>query len=166
MDSRVLRAIRTMEREIGEALSTEVLADEAGLSVHHFHRLFTDELGEPPATFLRRIRMDAAALRLQWSNEPASVIASALGFQSRPAFIRALAARGLHLTCTQPSQYVACRHRGPGTAVVETYDLILHGWIAPSGRAPGNEPALEIYTVPRHLQDRETLDFTILVPVD
>ena len=93
MDRRVIAAMRMMERGMGENLPIEELASAAGLSLHHFHRLFEAETGEPPASFLRRIRMDAAALRLQWADESTETIAHALGFHSRSAFIRAFERR-------------------------------------------------------------------------
>ena len=89
MDIRILTAVRLMERNIGEDVQVDALAAEAVLSFHHFHRLFVSEMGEPPAGYLRRIRMDEAAFRLKWADETAGEIAHALGFLSRPAFIRA-----------------------------------------------------------------------------
>lgn len=93
VDWRILKAMRLMERGMGGNLRVEQVAERLGLSVYHFHRLFLTEVGEPPASFLRRIRMDAAALRLKWADEPAETIAQALGFSSRPAFIRAFTQR-------------------------------------------------------------------------
>lgn len=93
MESRIERAVRLMERHIGEDIRIDSLAAEVGLSLHHFHRLFVSETGEAPAAFLRRIRMDEAAFRLKWANETAGELAHALGFRSRPAFIRAFERR-------------------------------------------------------------------------
>lgn len=47
MDRRVIAAMRSMERGMGEDLPIEELAAAAGLSLHHFHRLFAEETGEP-----------------------------------------------------------------------------------------------------------------------
>src|SRR5690625_3554429 len=89
MEARVFQAIRLMERHLDSPLAIEQVAEELGMSTHHFHRLFVRATGEPPASFLRRIRLDAAALRLKWGNEPAADISVSVGYDDRPAFIRA-----------------------------------------------------------------------------
>lgn len=262
---------------MGECLVIEDLAKRVGLSPYHFHRLFTAEMGEPPATFLRRIRMDAAALRLRWADEPTDAIAHALGFHSRPAFIRAferqfgvpparfrkayregarqdfgiggsrrvtlreiesfhllvkrytgnifrlgeywqdfaaslpeditlpgkalfigrlhddfritdpdkvrydcgitvsaihedsdgsLARRHLYLERTHEGRYAAIQHRGHFETVPGTYDLLCHNWLIPNGKIPSPEPALEVHMLPRHLQDKENLEFMVLFPIE
>lgn len=276
MDRRVLEAMRLMERRMGDELPVEQVAATLGLSLHHFHRQFVEGTGEPPAAFLRRIRMDAAALRLKWADEPTEALAQALGFRSRPAFVRAftrqfgvpparyrkeyraaaeltgsvggrpvtlrevdsfrllakryvgdisrmrtywrdlhaclpadmarpgsvlhigllhddprvtdpckvrydccitvdasvqdrdglLAARGLHLLESEPGRYAMIRHRGAVEAIPATYDAACHSWVIPNGYVPGHNPAIEIHTVPRHLQDPLNLDFTILFPIE
>jgi AraC family transcriptional regulator len=276
MDGRILSAVRLMERHIGEAVEIDAVAAEVGLSLHHFHRLFASEMQETPAAYLRRIRMDEAAFRLKWANETAGEIAHALGFRSRPAFIRAferrfgmpptqyrksrrdaavskgmlngtpvslreleplrllarryigdvsrtrdywidfmsrlppemtgdtgrlyvgrmhddfrisdpdkvrydccvtlpgdhlgidddLRVRGLHIVSTAPGFYATIQHRGHHVDLPATYDLLCTGWIAPSGRTPASDPALEIHNVPRHLQSPEALDLTVMIAVE
>ncbi len=277
MDSRISEAIRSLERSMAHEVRIADIAENAGLSLHHFHRLFLAEVGEPPASFLRRLRLDAAALRLKWTDEPGVEIAHAFGFHSRSAFIRAfskrfgkspaqyrreyrtgsqlvaseahgqrmylqeqdsfrlltrryagdpfqlstfwadfltglppeltlpgkrlyvgllhddfritgsrhvrydcgititgmhedssgyLTARGLELTTTHPGRYGAIEHRGPAESVPDSYDLLQRRLFTPQGYRPGNEPALEVHTIARNLQDKADLSFTILMPVD
>ena len=277
MDPRLSKAIHVMERRMGEPLEIDEIATLLGLSIHHFHRLFVAEMGEAPAAYLRRIRMDEAAHRLRWSDETTAALAQALGFESRPGFIRAferqfgvppmqyrqlhranvaananvkgadvtlrdiepfyiLARRyvgdifqlraywsdfvarlpedvwkqserlyvgrihddyrvteagkvrydcgiavakdlaeentsaahehGLSLLKTRSGRYATIRHRGHYAQVPDTYDLLCNGWIAPSGNVPALHPALELYTIPRHRQSAEKLDFMILFPVE
>lgn len=260
-----------------EEVRIEDVATSLGLSLFHLHRLFLSATGETPARFLRRIRMDTAALRLKWSDEPAVSIAGALGYQDRTAFVRAfkarfgvppnayrrsyrdqvsirqvnvtgrnimlreienlrlltrrfqgeisnlreywrdfltavppelsrpgnrlfvammyddprvtrpelvrydcavtigsneeypstfLAERNLQVISIRPGRYASIEHRGPAAAVAETYDTLFHKWLIPNGFVPGNEPALEVHTVPRNLQDRENLAFTLLMPIE
>src|SRR5690606_6367694 len=89
MDARILQALQHMESRMERDLSVEALAAEVGLSQFHFHRLFTKMVGETPADYLRRIRLDGAALRLRWTRERVGTIASALGYASQAAFTRA-----------------------------------------------------------------------------
>lgn len=276
MDARILEAIRLMERNIGEDVQIDAVASEAGLSLHHFHRLFLSEVGETPAAFLRRVRMDEAAFRLKWADETTGEIAHALGFRSRPAFIRAFERKfglspssfrrsfragavtlgdhggfpvfmrdfpvmqilsrryigdisrmrtywedfcgglperlasgrsklyvgqfhddprvtdpdkvrydcgialsvdchalehdrqfsGMEIIETYSGTYAGTRHIGHHSSIPDTYDLLCQKWIIPSGRAPAAAPALEIHATPRHLQDLESVDLTILVPVE
>ncbi len=273
MDFRIAKSLRFMERNLGQTCAIAHVAAQTGLSLHHFHRLFIEEIAEPPASFLRRIRMDNAAFRLKWSDEPVALVAHAVGFQSRPAFTRAferrfglspaqyrqqhrdgfdlstqvggrdirlrsvdsftllakrytgcvfdvracwqdflshlpddiartglyigqlhddfriteagkvrydcgvtvgnldpdrvgiLAVKGVHLIETHAGRYATIRHEGHFEQVVASYDLC-SGWLTPNGYAPGIKPALEVHTIPRHLQDKERLSFSIFIPVE
>ncbi|MFA7505473.1 MAG: AraC family transcriptional regulator [Burkholderiaceae bacterium] len=89
MDARILRAIHLMESRMDGSLSTEAIATEVGLSIFHFHRLFVRCVGQTPADYLRRIRLDGAALRLRWTRESVGAIATAVGYTSQAAFTRA-----------------------------------------------------------------------------
>lgn len=89
VDARVLRAIHLMESRLNRRCHMEALATEVGLSLFHFHRLFLRCVGETPADYLRRIRLDGAALRLRWTRESVGAIAPAVGYSSQAAFTRA-----------------------------------------------------------------------------
>jgi AraC family transcriptional regulator len=70
-------------------LSLEILAREACFSPYHFHRIFTSFLGETPADFVKRIRVEKAAnlLDLQPSLN-ITAIALASGFSGPAVFSR------------------------------------------------------------------------------
>lgn len=78
-----------LEQRMADDVRMEEVAQALGLSLHHFHRLFVAETGEAPASYLRRIRLDAAALQLQRSSQPAGSIAHTRGYNSQAAFTRA-----------------------------------------------------------------------------
>lgn len=78
-----------IEQRMGEDVRIEDIARAFDLSLHHFHRLFLAETGETPAAYLRRIRLEAAALQLQRSSQPAGSIGQARGYNSQAAFTRA-----------------------------------------------------------------------------
>lgn len=69
------------------------VASAIGLSLHRFHHLFAREAGEPPGEYLRRVRLDAAATRLRWTNERAADIAANLGYASQSSFNKAFVRR-------------------------------------------------------------------------
>lgn len=93
MDSRIVRAVRLIERDMADSICFDTVAARVGLSSSRFHHLFRETVGQPPETYLRRIRLDAAALRLQWTSEPVGLIAIGLGYQSQAAFTKAFQRR-------------------------------------------------------------------------
>ena len=58
------------------------VAAQAGMSREHFTRLFTAQMEEPPAAFLRRIRLEAAARLLKTTDLPRAEIAFRSGWAS------------------------------------------------------------------------------------
>ncbi|HWD76638.1 MAG TPA: DJ-1/PfpI family protein [Solirubrobacteraceae bacterium] len=91
--------------------SLEALSERAGFSVRHLTRVFRRELGVTPGRYIERVRVEAAKLRLQRSDEPLASVAQATGFGSdetmRRAFWRELS--------TTPAAYRA-RFRTTGAA--------------------------------------------------
>ena len=70
-------------------LSTEALAGIAHLSVHAFHRRFRTAFGETPAAYVRRLRLERAAWRLQLHGDSILSIALDCGFGDHETFSRA-----------------------------------------------------------------------------
>ncbi len=64
------------------------LAQRAGLSPRHFHRLFLRELGETPSAHVQRLRLELAATWLAYTDFPAIEAALAAGYESREGFVR------------------------------------------------------------------------------
>lgn len=56
------------------------LAQRAGLSPRHLQRRFTDEIGLPPATYVERVRVEAAQRALADRDDPVEAIARRYGF--------------------------------------------------------------------------------------
>ncbi|WP_082221619.1 AraC family transcriptional regulator [Herbaspirillum chlorophenolicum] len=88
-DWRIARAVHFMERNIAEPLSLEVVAAHVKLSPYHFQRYFKETMGETPSAYLRRIRLDQAALRLLLSDRQVADIAFGASYASHEAFVRA-----------------------------------------------------------------------------
>ena len=70
-------------------LSSETLAAIANLSVHAFHRRFRAVFGETPAAYVRRLRLERAAWRLQLHGDSILSIALDCGFGDHETFSRA-----------------------------------------------------------------------------
>src|SRR6266851_4598299 len=91
---RVHRVLEYIDRELDEPLELETLAKVANFSPFHFHRLFTAWFGETLGDYVRRRRLEMAALRLVVQPRlPVLQVALSVGFGSTEAFARAFKIR-------------------------------------------------------------------------
>jgi AraC family transcriptional regulator len=93
-DARMHRVLEHIERKLDEPLDLAALAEVANFSPFHFHRLFAAWTGELVGDYVRRRRLEVAALRLV--AQPATAIlyiALTVGFGSAEAFARAFKQR-------------------------------------------------------------------------
>lgn len=74
---------------VDEPLNREVLADIAGFSVSHFHRIFTAHVGESIARYVRRVRMERAAKQLLDHSIHVTDVALESGYETHAAFGKA-----------------------------------------------------------------------------
>lgn len=74
---------------IQEPLNREILAEVAGFSVPHFHRVFTTQVGESAISYIRRLRMERAARKLRMGAVDITEVARAAGYESHAAFSKA-----------------------------------------------------------------------------
>jgi len=95
---------------LDEDLSLAALADQAGLSAFHLHRVFSTAAGETPKQFTLRLRLGRGAALLLTTENSVLDIALACGFQSHEAFCRAFRRR-FQMT---PSDYRARGFAGEG----------------------------------------------------
>jgi transcriptional regulator GlxA family with amidase domain len=91
-----LRAVQTLvESAPAGDHRVPALAAAAAMSVRHFTRVFTHEVGETPGRFVERVRLEAARHELETSADTLEVIAARCGFGSaetlRRTFQRRLA---------------------------------------------------------------------------
>ena len=61
----------------------------SGYSLPHFHRIFSAEIGENIAAYIRRVRLERAARKLMFGAVDLTEVALSIGYQSHPAFSRA-----------------------------------------------------------------------------
>ena len=81
--------MRYIRMHISEPLSREMLADVAGFSVPHFHRIFTAHVGESAISYVRRMRLERAARKLRMGAVDITEVALAAGYDSHAAFSKA-----------------------------------------------------------------------------
>jgi transcriptional regulator GlxA family with amidase domain len=78
-----VRAVQSrVESAPGDDHRVPVLAAAAGMSVRHFTRVFTSEVGATPSRFVERTRVEAARRELETTNETLDVIARRCGLGS------------------------------------------------------------------------------------
>lgn len=99
-DSRVLAVIEHVERDHARAYPLAELAAHAEVSASHLHRLFVETMGETIGGFVRRERMDVAAIHLLSSPDAIQDIAATVGYGSLAAFNHAFRRQfGVAPTC-------------------------------------------------------------------
>lgn len=91
--ARIARAVEHIERDPSADLRLDVLARRCGVSAYYFHRLFRAEVGESPKQYVRRLRLERAALALKLTRRPVTELALASGYATHEAFTRAFSAR-------------------------------------------------------------------------
>lgn len=69
----------------------DAMARRVGMSPRHFARVFKEELGETPAAFVTRVRVEAAQALLVEGEAGLAEVAGAVGFGSLDAFRRSFA---------------------------------------------------------------------------
>ena len=110
-ERRVLAAMRAMEAGLDGELSLAVIAAAAHFSPYHFHRVFAGMTGETVGACLRRLRLERAAQRLCYTEQPVTEVALDAGFDAPEAFTRAF--RGVY-SLTPTAWRRACLDRsGP-----------------------------------------------------
>jgi AraC family transcriptional regulator len=90
--ARILRALVHIQDHLDESLSLESLARVACFSPHHFHRVFGAMVGESVKEHVRRLRLERAAYRLQFTRQPVTGIAFDAGYETHESFTRAFRA--------------------------------------------------------------------------
>lgn len=92
-----IRAVQArVEAAPGDDHSVASLADAAAMSVRNFIRVFKHEVGETPARYVERVRLEAARRELETTVDGLEVVASRCGFGTAETMRRAFQRR-LHV---------------------------------------------------------------------
>ncbi len=93
--------------ELGDNLDGDAdlttLASKFGVSPFHFHRLFSEAIGETPKRHVERLRLERAWYLICVTDDPIVEIAAAVGYESHETFTRAFK----RAYAKTPSQYRA-----------------------------------------------------------
>ncbi|HCB02192.1 MAG TPA: hypothetical protein DEP19_07400 [Anaerolineae bacterium] len=110
--SQTIEDVMSYIREhIHEPLNREMLAEVAGFSVPHFHRIFHEQVGESAISYVRRMRLKRAGQKLRMGAVNITEVALAAGYDSHAAFGKAFKGQyGLspsefrQLSCSEATQ--------------------------------------------------------------
>ncbi|MCX6990489.1 MAG: AraC family transcriptional regulator [Chlamydiae bacterium] len=86
---RVLKVMIYIEENLDEELTLEKLAKVACYSPFHFHRIFQAIAGETVHDYVKRLRMQAAAAKLRYTERSVTEIALDASFETPSAFTKA-----------------------------------------------------------------------------
>jgi len=82
------KALKFCKKELSQEIGVDEMAASAGLSRHHFSRIFTSCMGCPPAAYLKNLRLKEAERLLQTSGLSVKEIAESCGFGDSSYFCR------------------------------------------------------------------------------
>jgi AraC family transcriptional regulator len=88
-NKRILAVKQYIQVHLTEPLDRETLAQVAGFSVSHLHRVFTAAVGESIAAYVRRVRLERAARKLRMGAIDIGEVALAAGYETHAAFGKA-----------------------------------------------------------------------------
>lgn len=143
---RLIRVLVHIQERADGPLSLERLAGVARFSPFHFHRVFAAYVGETLHEYLRRIRLDKAAFRLHYSDDPVTDIALSAGYETPTAFTKAFKRR----FGKNPTEYKRIR-REKLPAVVD-----IPAMKAPGRKVMNMKPAIRTMTGQKVLFVRKT----------
>jgi AraC family transcriptional regulator len=90
---RLNRVLHYIEKNIEQSLSLDEVAEEAGFSQYHFHRLFSAYLGESLHGYVRRLRLERAGKMLKDTPLSVTEIALRSGYENPASFTKAFKQR-------------------------------------------------------------------------
>lgn len=86
---RLLMVMEHIQANMDGDLQLETLADIAGFSPYHFHRVFRAFMGEPVRQYIKRLRLRRAAKQLLCEEKSVTEVALDAGYETASAFNKA-----------------------------------------------------------------------------
>lgn len=109
-DFRIRKALRMFRDDLTQLPDLDGVAREVGLSRPHFYKLFREQVGVTPNTYLNALRMEQAIDSLVGTAVPVAEIGFDLGFSSQASFSRFFISNGV----VAPSAYRRSAQRVAG----------------------------------------------------
>lgn len=146
------KTIDFINAHLHEQISLEQLSEVSGISLYHFHRIFSAFIGEAPGSYIQRLRMETAAQALQTAKRSLAEIADITGYQNEQSLSRSFkkyfgvtpgAFRNIHnfFETTISSQKPAMQESKPDIRQINDKQLIYIRIIAAYGSNPDYDNA-------------------------
>ena len=87
-DPRIIWALAEMHRRLEQNVAVSELASSVNLSTSRFTHIFTDDVGESPLRYLRRIRLERARDLLETTFLSVKQVMARVGFNDASHFTR------------------------------------------------------------------------------
>lgn len=130
-EERILRVQLHIQRHLDDPLTLDDLARVACFSPYHFHRVFRGMVGESVGEYVRRLRLERAALQLMYTARPVTELAFDAQYETLESFSRAFR----RLFEVSPSEYR--RQRQPSDTVQAVPEFTEYSLVL---RQPGGVP--------------------------
>lgn len=78
-----------IHNHLNKNITIKELAEYAGISFFHFHRILKGALDEPIASYIDKVRLDTAVKLIRYSDEPIQDIAAKIGYYDVSSFSKA-----------------------------------------------------------------------------
>ena len=85
---RINEVLKYIHLHLDEPMDLEKLASIALVSKYHFHRIFRSFLGEPLGGYIKRVRVEAGAKMLKYSDSSVTEIAYKVGYENPTSFTK------------------------------------------------------------------------------
>jgi len=121
----MLRVLIYIQQHLDDALQLEDIAAVAHFSPYHFHRIFRGMIGESIQKHVRRLRLERAAHRLKFTDQPVTRIAFDAGYETHESFTRAFRIMFNH----SPSEFRQVQKAIPYTKVLSGVHYCADGQI-------------------------------------
>ena len=96
-----------------EQLDRETLAAVAGFSIPHFHRVFTAQVGESAASYIRRLRLERAGRKLRMGAVDITEVALCRGIRFPCRVQQGIQTAVRYKSEGVPSAWLHCGHPAP-----------------------------------------------------
>lgn len=82
------RCLLYINENLSKELTLKEIANVAGISGYYFHRLFVSVTQEPPAQYIRRLRLERAMFDLLMTTKSLNEVAESVGYGNRSALTK------------------------------------------------------------------------------
>lgn len=157
-----------IHEHMDEPLNRELLAELAGFSVPHFHRIFTAHVGENISAYGRRVHMERAARQLLANEANITQIAKEVRFDAGVILVdgeEPPVSDGMGYQTLPGGRWAIFRHIGPYETLWQSWQGIYRDWLPTSAYELRDAIPFEEYVDDPSVVERAKLRTDIYIPI-